>query len=326
MNSVLSPSTKPSDAKASDARAGERSRVAVSRLPGDHGPLRLRTPLQTLLPASIADPPTQALTDRLQRLIETSVGFERVVRPGEHVLVKPNFNSGDPPPNSTDLPLLTALVRLLYDYGAAQVTVGEGSRHPPTSTRFELRRAGLFAACKAAGARVCVFGESGWLPVPTRGQRLRWVEVARPLLECDRLVFACCLKTHWLTRFSISLKHSVGCIRSRHRARLHFGGDIEGSVAEIASAFRPDLVLVDGRRCYTRGGPCYGVVRDGGVLLAGRDRVALDVTGIRAIQAIPGNALRQDAWSYRQIQQAVALGLGAESDAKIDVLEERGSA
>jgi len=200
--------------------------------------------------------------DSLYRLIQSSTGFAQVVRPGDRVLIKPNFNSGDPPPNSTDLPFLVALIRLFRDHGASSVIVGEGSRHPPISTRFELRRSGMVGACHASGARVSVFGETGWIPIRTRGTDLRWVETARPLLECDRLILACCLKTHWLTRFSISLKHTVGCIRPRHRARMHFGGDLEGKVAEITSAFEPDLVVVDGRSCYARGGPCYGFVRD----------------------------------------------------------------
>lgn len=287
------------------------------------GPLKLRTPLHTLFPADRSSDPHPELIQWVERTVELVGGFRAVIKRGDHVLLKPNFNSGDPPPNSTDLALLVALIRLLRDHGAARVVVGEGSRHPPTSTRFELRRAGVFEACRRAGAEVAVFGESGWAPVHTGGDLLRWVEVARPLLECDRLVFACCLKTHWLTSFSISLKHTVGCVRPRHRARLHFGGNIEERVAEIASAFRPDLVIVDGRQCYTRGGPCYGMTRRAGALIAGSDRVAIDVAGIRLIQKVPGNALGRSAWSYRQIQHAIRLGLGAASDSDCHVTAEQ---
>lgn len=291
-----------------------RSIVGVVHAKAGHGPLNFRFPMHSILPRDRNSEPTQTLTDWLHHAVKLAGGFESFISHGDHVLLKPNFNSGDPPPNSTDLPALVALIRLLRDYGATRVVVGEGSRHPPTNTRFEMRRAGLFEACRRAGAELSVFGETGWAPIRTRGSLLRWVEVARPLLECDRLVFACCLKTHLLTRFSISLKHTVGCVRPRHRARLHFGGHIEERVAEIASAFNPDLVVVDGRLCYTSWGPCYGVNRQANVILAGSDRVAIDVTGIRAIQAVPGNVLRRDAWSYRQIQHAIDLGLGAVDD------------
>lgn len=280
-----------------------------------------RTPLDGLRRPRV-ELPTPELMAWVARAVELAGGFARAVRPGDTVLLKPNVNSGDPPPNRTDIPFLVALIRLLRDHGARRVIVGEGSRHPPTSTRLELWRAGVLQACAREGVEVAVFGEDGWVPVCTAGPRLRWVEVARPLLECDRLVFACCLKTHWLSKFSASLKHAVGCVRPRHRARLHFGGCFEEQIAEIASAVRPDLVVVDGRAVYVRGGPCYGLVRFPGVILAGTDRVALDVEGIRVLQRYPECALRQNPWRYRQIIAAVQLGLGARCDAEYQVVDD----
>jgi hypothetical protein len=56
--------------------------------------------------------------------------------------------------------------------------------------------------------------------------------------------------------------------------------------------------------------------------VAGSDRVALDVTGIRCLQSIPGCSLTHDPWSYRQISHAVELGLGATSDNGFELTEE----
>ena len=184
-------------------------------------------------------------------------------------------------------------------------------------------RTGVLDACRREGAEVAVFGEGEWVPVSGQGEHFRRLEIARPLLECDRLVYACCLKTHWLAKFSASIKHSVGCVRPRDRALLHFGGHLDERIAEIAAAVSPDLVLIDARAVYVRGGPCYGLVRFPGVILAGTDRVALDVEGIRILQRYPECALRSDPWRYRQIRAAVQLGLGAGSDAGYRVVDER---
>lgn len=309
--------------------ADEQGRSQVARLllgdAREHGPLRFRLPIRTVLPVRPPGPPPRALSDALHGLVESIGGFARAVRPGDTVVLKPNYNSGDPPPNCTDVQLLEALIGLLKDHGARRVIVGESARHPPTSTRYEMRRAGVFAACKRAGAELAIFPEGEWVPVRLAGKYFDWVEIARPLLECDRIVYACCLKTHWLSKFSISLKHSVGCVRPRHRARLHFGGHFEERVAELALPVTPSLVIVDGRLCYTRGGPCYGVTRRANVLLAGSDRVALDVQGMREVQRIPGNALSRDPWSYRQLRHALALGLGARCDAEIALVEATGT-
>lgn len=306
---------------ASNAYVDEAGRAIVARLAtgadAHPGPLRFRLPIRTLLPVAAPASPSQQLVDDVHRLVDGLGGFSRAVSAGDSVLLKPNFNSGDPPPNCTDLPLLEALIGLLRDYGARRVIVGESSRHPPTSTRYEMGRAGVFEVCRRAGAELVDFSEGEWVPVRLNGEFFRWAEIARPLLECERLIYTCCLKTHWLSKFSISIKHSVGCVRPRQRAQLHFGGHFEERVAELASAVMPSLVIVDGRLCYTRGGPCYGVVRSANVLLASGDRVAVDVHGIREIQRIPGNALSANPWSYRQIRHAVRLGLGVGSDADI---------
>lgn len=264
--------------------------------------------------------PDAALVDAVRASVDSIGGAARIIRPGDHITIKPNFNSGDPPPNSTDIPMLVALIRLLREYGAGRVVVGESSRHPPTSSAFEMRRTGVFEACRREGAEVAVFGDAHWTPVRTRGDRFRWVEIARPLIECDRLVFLACLKTHWLSKFSMSLKLMVGGTRPRHRARLHFGGGFEERVAELASTVAPDLVLIDGRQAFVRGGPCYGLARRPNVILAAGDRIAADVTAIRELQRYRQCALRDDPWSYGQIREAVRLGLGAPNDAAIHVV------
>jgi uncharacterized protein (DUF362 family) len=308
------------------AHAPEQPLPVISRVWGAaHPGYSVRTPLNGWRHPRRSEP-SPNLVARVARAVELAGGFARVVRPGDQVLLKPNFNSGDPPPNSTDIPFLVALIRLLRDHGAGRVIVGESSRHPPTRTRFEMGRTGVFEARRREGAEVVIFGEGEWCAVPGPGPYFRGLEIARPLLECDRLVFACCLKTHWLSKFSASIKHTVGCVRPRHRAQLHFGGHFQERVAEIAATVRPDLAVVDARSVYVRGGPCYGLARYPGAILAGADRIALDIEGIRLLQRYPECALRADPWRYRQIRHAVRLGLGATSDAGYRVVDARLSA
>lgn len=292
------------------------SRVWTGRTPG----YRIRTPLNGWRHPRDSEP-SPGLVEAIVAAAAPLGGFGSAVRPGDTVLLKPNFNSGDPPPNSTDVPFLVAMIRLLRDHGARRVIVGESSRHPPTSTRFEMNRTGVIDACAREGAEVAIFPEGEWAPVYSRGRYFRTLEIARPLLECDRLVYACCLKTHWLSKFTASIKHSVGCARPRSRAQLHFGGHFEERVAEIAATITPDLVLIDARQVYVRGGPCYGLARSPGVILAGRDRVALDVEGIKLLQRYRECALSDDPWSYGQIREAIRLGLGVTGPEEYRVID-----
>ena len=116
----------------------------------------------------------------------------------------------------------------------------------------------------------------------------------------------------------------MGAVRPRHRAALHFGGGLEERVAELASTVTPDLILVDGRIAFTRGGPCYGFVRRANVILAAGDRVAMDITGVRELQRFPECSLTRSPWTYRQIREAIRLGLGVGTPPEYRVVEARG--
>jgi uncharacterized protein (DUF362 family) len=259
--------------------------------------------------------------DWIASAVQDIGGFGKAIRPGEHVLVKPNFNAAGPPPVSTDLAFLGGLIKLLYEHGASRVTVGESSRHPPTSGRRVMEILGVFELCRKLDADVEVFGEtSGWVEVPTRGELFRTVQIAQPVVGCDRLVYAGVLKTHRWSRFSMSLKLSVGLLRPRDRLRLHLGGHFQERIAELASAVNPDLVLLDGRKVFIKGGPSWGRSADGDVILASGDRTAVDVAGIRCLQSMSGCNLRRNPWSYRQIKEAVRLGLGAKEDSEVALI------
>jgi hypothetical protein len=54
-------------------------------------------------------------------------GFSKVISNGDRVLLKPNYNSSDPPPASSDPQFLKAIVELLLESGAGKVIVGESS-------------------------------------------------------------------------------------------------------------------------------------------------------------------------------------------------------
>jgi uncharacterized protein (DUF362 family) len=50
-------------------------------------------------------------------------GFNKIINKGDKVLLKPNYNSADPPPASSDPEFLKAMVELLFEHGAEKVIV-----------------------------------------------------------------------------------------------------------------------------------------------------------------------------------------------------------
>jgi uncharacterized protein (DUF362 family) len=146
------------------------------------------------------------------------------------------------------------------------------------------------------------------------------VRVAEAAFLSDVLVYACCMKTHRRAGFSMSLKHAVGFLPPDQRRAIH-DGDIARNIARINLAVRPDLILLDARKCFAAGGPAIGWVRRPGLIMASADRVALDVEGLKVLGGyLRLNRLRRDPWDEPQIRAASGSGVGVRSDGEYRVV------
>ncbi len=271
------------------------------------------------LPAVAIARASADLKQSLLDSVDAIGGLEGLSLRGETVLLKPNFNSADPPPGSSDPLFVGALVELLRDYGAAKVVIGESSMLA-SSTRRILAKAGMLAAAQQAGADVMVFDR--WEKRHVGGRYLKDVSFARAALEASRIVYSACLKTHRFAEFTGSLKLSVGFVRPRERLLLH-ARNLSGKVADLNTLVNPDLILLDGRAAFIAGGPSSGERREPGLILASGDRVAIDIEAVKLIQSYPGNSLAsKDPWQLGQIRRAVELGLGAGQETDYRVVQQ----
>ena len=136
----------------------------------------------------------------------------------------------------------------------------------------------------------------------------------------SHLVLAPCIKTHFLARYTGSMKLFVGWIKHRERLRMHMK-NLEPKVADLASYFKPDLIVMDARTCFITGGPASGQCSSPNLILASGDMVAIDVEGVRTIQCCNAkNKLGMDVWDVPQIKRAVEIGIGARSDNDIEIV------
>jgi uncharacterized protein (DUF362 family) len=246
-------------------------------------------------------------------------GFERLVEPGDAILVKANFNTADPPPASSDPQFVKAVIELLYEHGAGRVALGESSMIS-LSTREVLHQTGMLQAAEEAGAEVVVFDEGKWVTVPTGGRYLKRVALAQAALEAEKIVYVCCLKTHRFADFTMSLKLAMGFVRRRDRVPMHLWR-LSEKLAELNLAIAPDLVIMDGRRCFISDGPSSGELREPNLILASGDRIAIDVEGLKVIQSYPGHSLKKGPWELTMIRHAAELGLGATSEAEYQLIQ-----
>ena len=248
---------------------------------------------------------------------------------GKSVMVKANFNSADPFPASTHPDTLQAIVRLLQESGAAKITVAE--RSGMGDTRENLDRLGVFDLSRELGFEVLVLDEEpkeNWVKIERSGTHwLKGFYISKRFLDADVVVQTCCLKTHRFGgHFTLSLKNSVGLVARRVPGGLYdYMGELHVSpfqrlmIAEINQHYRVDLVIMDGAKAFIDGGPDKGTEVEPGLMLASRDRVALDAVGIAILRAF---GAQRDAdtpiFELEQIRRAAELGVGVASATAVE--------
>jgi len=231
---------------------------------------------------------------------------------GDKVLVKPNFNSPDPYPGSTDPVFLRAVLELLLDAGA-RVTIGESSGGIWRPTRNVFRKLGILELVRHLGVELVAFDDRAddWVRIKIDGDYLGAVTMPRSAYEADKIVYLPCMKTHSLARFTGALKLAVGFMHPGERRALH-ARHLGQKVAEISLCWQPNLIIMDGRKAFVSGGPAKGQLVEPGLVLASGDLVAIDVEAMKVLLSYEAkNKLMANPWQSPQIVTALKHRLGA---------------
>lgn len=264
----------------------------------------------------------ESIREAVESAVQLIGGFEKLKLKGKEVLVKPNVNSDDPNPATTNPEVVRATVELLYEAGARRVVVGDMSGIYWLPTRRSMERTGIADAALEAGAELAFFEEEEWVPVaPPRASYLKSFSIPRRVYEAEVLISLPVVKTHKYATYSMSLKNFVGIIPGVDRRKLHTSDYMEEMIAEINLAVAPDLIIMDGTRSMVAGGPTEGIVKETNVILASGDRIAIDVAGLGIVKSFnEWERVAKSVWEQRQIRRAVELGLGARGGDEVEIV------
>jgi uncharacterized protein (DUF362 family) len=248
---------------------------------------------------------------------------------GKAVVLKPNFNSADPTPGSTHIDTLKSIVSNIKEMGAKRITLAERSG-PGDSTQTVLQKRGVVALSEELGFEIInlqEMGANGWVHVNPQGSHWRnGFHFPRIYLEAESIVQTCCLKTHaYGGHFTLSLKNSVGMVPRDgypYMQELHSSPNQRLLIAEINSVYSTDLVVLDGVEAFVDGGPMRGTRMDANVILAGKDRVAIDAIGVAILRLFGTTpAVSQGPiFSLQQIARAAESGVGIKSPDQIELV------
>lgn len=255
------------------------------------------------------------LRESIKSLVDSLGGFEKIINPGDTVLIKPNYNTADESPASTAPDFLEAVVDLVKDAGAGKTIVGESStftiKNHSISTKKTLCKACVYDLEKTKNPpEIYIFDDHEWVEKKIDNSKyLKKVSVPKIMDEVDKIIILPCCKTHFIADFTGALKIIIGFMKPQERIRFHMGR-VSEKVAEMNLIYKPDLVIMDARRCFIKGGPSKGETREPNKIIVSESRIATDLEEIRIIQSYEGNSLEDKIpEELTQIKLAKELGI-----------------
>jgi len=177
-------------------------------------------------------------------------------------------------------------------------------------------------------------------------------ELAELLFAVDHVINVPVIKTHFQAWFTMSMKAFVGMSHHRTRREFHtaFKGDnnlmnqkasggrrrlgAEGRkldieevepmvhrVAELNLGIRPALNILDGTASFVFGGPSHGDSVEPKLIVASRDRIAADATGVAVLKryGTERRLQRYSIWENPFIQHGIKIGLGIDGRDKLNL-------
>ncbi len=244
---------------------------------------------------------------------------------GKNVILKPNFNTADPPPASSSMETIKELIIKLKVMGAKSITIAE--RSGPVNTAETFKKKGLYELAKQLEFEIIdltkLSKENFVLKNPKGNHWKEGFLFPKIYDDAECIVETCCLKTHMYGgHFTISLKNAVALVPTKFMGELHSSKYQRKMIAEINSVYKVDLIIVDGLIAFVDRGPMEGTRKEANVFIAGTDKVAIDAIGV-AILRILGTTQEVSngpVFEQEQIKRAIELGIGITSSEEIEFI------
>jgi len=257
--------------------------------------------------------------------VELAGGFG--IKEGATVLIRPNANTADLPPGSTNPDILKGAIREARKCNPKKIIVAEKSM-TTLDTEMVLRKLGLWQAAEAEEVDEILTFDHMKRSHAKPDRALSWPEgfyVPEFLASVDYMIALPVIKTHWTATFTMGLKSQISITADRDRRQLPHGQHRDvlfgNMIAESNLVHRPNFYISDATKCFVTGGPDLGTMREPDIVLASSDVVANDVLGLALLKTLGTVPKIQEhsVWAQPQIKRAVELGLGAHSREEITV-------
>ena len=214
--------------------------------------------------------------NNLQKTIAEAVekaGAGNIISKGDSVLLKPNLHGSV---GITDLSMVEAIARWIWDCGAREIIIGDGPFYGIVNGREHFEKIGIMGVARKVNAQCVTFDEHDFRIFHNASRHLPdELGITRFAYDCDKMINAPVMKTHFNTLVTLGMKNLKGCIRKREK-RIFHQINLDRALVELNRLLQADLTIMDATRAMEGMGPAGGTWVDMGLILASTDVVAMD--------------------------------------------------
>lgn len=267
-------------------------------------------PAVTLIQCSDYSQPK--IAEAIKRQFDLSGGLEKFVRPGNTVLLKPNFIAPRSRRHATQThpAIIIEVARLLKDFGARPF-VGDS---PAWSNVFACAKAlKLEEPLKKMSVPIKQLDKPKWCRIGAHNTRVGISSVA---LDADVIINLPKFKTHQQLVATFAVKNMFGCVAGKRKALWHFSkgrkeSDFCELLIEIFKFLNPALTIIDAVVAMDGRGPIKGRTRPLGWLIGGTNPIACETICCKLVNIKPDD--------LPIIKTAKQMGLPCSDEDKIEI-------
>jgi uncharacterized protein (DUF362 family) len=217
---------------------------------------------------------------------------------GKTVLLKPNIISSSADA-TTNKDVIHGVIKAVKAKNAGTIIVADSAWGSPRDVLAFMASLGIADICDAEGASMVDLQNT---PHPTRNG----TDFSDVVYNADFVINMPVCKSHSVAKFTLALKNWYGCTEN---GRPH--ASAWDAPAKLRQIKQEGFVVLDATKTMITGGPSSGTMVQSKIVVASKDAIAVDVTGL-CIHKYSGGTLissKGDAWKLPQIKSALALGL-----------------